>query len=81
MLANEEHAVTCQESAVAIAAEGPSPSEGLLKITEVAARLGIAHQTLRGWIYKDQFCRPTLKLGSTRRWSWSDVEKWMAAQE
>ena len=46
---------------------------------EVTKRLGVSLSTLRNWIRAGEFPAP-LRLGRSRRWRASDVDRWFEAQ-
>ena len=51
----------------------------LLDEKEVALRLNIGESTVRRWVTRRILPEGRL-VGSVRRWSWSEIDKWTAAR-
>ena len=60
-----------------------SPSNRLLRVSEVAKLLGVSTSTLYKWVKQGQFPRPIMlgpmkpKQRQTKRWVLSEVEEWV----
>jgi len=60
-----------------------SPSNRLLRLSEVAKLLGVSTSTLYKWVKLGQFPRPIMlgpmnpKQRQTKRWVLSEVEQWV----
>jgi excisionase family DNA binding protein len=58
----------------------PRPTERLATRAEVAEYLGVPVATLSQWAYK-RMGPPYRLIGRHARYSWADVERWVASQE
>ena len=52
----------------------------LLKVNELASRLGIGERTVWRMVSTGQFPAP-IRLGRCARWRWKTVEQWLEEKE
>lgn len=54
---------------------------GLVGISEIAERAGVAINTVSTWLRRhDDFPKPVAELAQGKIWAWADVEPWIERQ-
>lgn len=49
----------------------------LWTMPDIAARLGVAHETVRSWLYRGQLPAPSGRVGQSPWWAPEVIEPWM----
>ena len=53
----------------------------LWTMPDIAARLGVAHETVRSWLHRGQLPAPSGRVGQSPWWAPDVIEPWMRQWE